>query len=232
MEPPVRTLIFVPWRPNGGMRDRVWEHCRKQWDGRSSLLRWGGDLTFSDGPRPFNRAAAINFAGAQYDWDAMCVVDADILHDDPACVDRALELAHASNAYVSPHAILRYAGEDTTERILKGEPVNLHELPSMHQVWTGGFAVSRELWDRVQGFDPAFTTYGAEDLAFFYACSALGDDEPQRLLDGGVTHLHHEDVGEHGWCSPAWEANVRRARIYESWIDDPQGMRELIARRQ
>lgn len=222
----MRSMVYVPWRPNGGMRDRVWEHCRKQWADHN--LIYGAVLEAGQ----FERAAAINEAlnSTLHHWDAICVIDADILHDDPAHVSVALELAHASNAYVSPHSVLRYADEETTERILAGERVNLDTLPSTHQVWTAGFAVSRELWERVRGFDPRFSGYGGEDIAFFFACGTLGDDDPQRIYSGGVTHLHHEDV-EGAQTGPRYEANLEIVRTYEARIGDRAAMRALIEAR-
>src|SRR3972149_10738777 len=67
--------FVVPWRTDGGERQKLWAFCRSWWEKGCSDF----EVVEGQAPEgPFSRAAAIN-DGAQGDWEVAVVLDADVL---------------------------------------------------------------------------------------------------------------------------------------------------------
>src|SRR5690349_1680299 len=86
----MKVVILVPWRTDGGPREKVWGICRQRWE----TIYPGWPIYEGVSPDgPFNRAAAINHAARQAgEWDVAIVIDADVMLPEPnvtAAVGRA-----------------------------------------------------------------------------------------------------------------------------------------------
>src|SRR3972149_4330571 len=108
--------FVVPWRTDGGERQKVWAFCRWWWE------KGCPDFEVVEGQAPegpFSRAAAIN-DGAQGDWEVAVVLDADVLAT-PDQVAQAVSGARATGRLTL--AFERFVGliPSMTNRILEGD---------------------------------------------------------------------------------------------------------------
>src|SRR5690606_14366729 len=161
----MRVAVLVPWRPDGGWRDRLWEFCRSVWTAEHPWPIFEGESP--DGP--FNRSAALNDAAAQAgDWDVAVILDTDVIVD-PAAVREAVQRADETGRLVITHSRRIDINRVGTQQILARGRVSVR--PGWRQsVWVESesscIAVSRRLWDKVGGFDERFRGWGYEDSAF------------------------------------------------------------------
>jgi hypothetical protein len=211
-----RTVILLPYRPDGGWRDKLWAHCRSVWAER--FPDWpiyvGEHL---DGP--FNRAAALNRAATLADadghWDVALLIDGDVICD-PRSIAEAVRTAPLAGRLVVAHderVMLNRAG---TVKVLKGYTGSWRTRDMVERVWydsvSCAVAVGRPLWDAVGGFDELFVGWGREDTAFRIACEAHGG--PILRVSGETFHLWHEVAPETAAQHPLRKANEERHQRY------------------
>jgi hypothetical protein len=217
--------FLVPWRSDGGHRERLWAFCRAWWRERFP------DALIVEGSSPdgkFNRAAAINDA-ARGDWDVAIVLDADVLAD-PGQVRDAVELARSTGRLTLAYE--RFAGltMGMTTRVLDGYEgrwgAGTRFRSTTHE--SSIVVVPRALWETVGGFDERFVGWGQEDVAFVQACRVLGG-EPERVA-GPVYHLWHERSPDRRAFDPQYRANQALGARYRE-TREPDAMRELLAER-
>lgn len=201
--------ICIPWRDIGSpernrAKDFVVEHY-------SAL---GNVILADSGHDEFNRAASRNLAAQAATTDVLVFMDADAYVPLPQ-VQAAADLARESRLLVKPFTVAGYLTETASDRLLS--------TGDLVQDWihkpTRGFvglmwAIHREPFIRLRGFDEDFIGYGGEDNAFCAACDNLVG---QTLLIRG-----------HGYSlwHPAMritsESNVSRVHRYyalTSWDD-------------
>jgi len=154
----VRSVVCVPYRPDTPERIGNWERTRAQWKG------W--DLYHADSEgEEFARAQAINRAAAAAgDWDVAVIADSDLLLGAPSQATAACKLALGAKGYIVCYDWFYYLTEATSQLVRAGEDPR----PNMADehligIWGGMFAIHRELWDELGGFDEGFTEWGGED---------------------------------------------------------------------
>jgi hypothetical protein len=183
----VRTVVLVPYRPDGGHRDRIWTYLQRTvWHNKHIRV---GEHT--DGP--FNRAKALNSA-ADCDWDVAVIADADTWVPDRQ-LDSAILTAKATGKLVAAfNAVVELSRPATTD-ILHGRTLltDSHTTDRIRlkdsETQSSMLAITRTLWDRCGGFDERFSGWGAEDQAFWHTATILAG-EPGRTA-GNAYHLWH-----------------------------------------
>lgn len=201
--------ICVPWAPDNGHRDRLWEYCFQRW--LAFDLGWP-IVIGSNADEPLNRSRARNDA-ARGDWDVAVFTDADNLPATADQVVRAVMRAATDRCQVFAHDLRIGLDERTTDELLAGEI----DLPDQgaemdHNTFSGVWAISRGLWDRLGGFDERFTGWGFEDLSFMYAAETLSGTVAR--IPGTLYHLwhpRHRELQEEG---PTYPANEGLWRCY------------------
>lgn len=205
--------VLVPYRPDGGHRDRLWAHLSDEYWQALPAYR-----TYTDpGPDgPFNRSAAINVAARQAgNWDVAVIADSDTWVP-PTQLYEAVRLARRTGSLVSALTSVIQLGQDYTESLLRGtsgilsaERVRTLDIETESSM----IVVPRVLWERIGGFDEKFVGWGGEDNAFWRAATILGG-APLRV-DGAAFHLWHDtaDVIERK-MDPGYMLNLKRWLSY------------------
>jgi hypothetical protein len=179
--------VCVPFRADTPERIYNWNRTRQQWVG------WDVFEADSDG-ESFGRSQALNRAAALAgDWEIIVVADCDLLLDDVSQAEEALELAQATKGYVVCYDVFYYLTEGVARRIRDGRvPTPNMAYYSLTQIWGGMFAIHREAWDSVGGFDERLTTWGGEDGRFL---RQLEDQNVHKdRVEGACYHLKHPVV--------------------------------------
>lgn len=205
----MRTVILLPWRPDNGWRDRLWEYCRKRWE--ANFPEWEiFEGTCDDGP--FNRSQAVNRAAETAgEWDVALVIDGDTV-SEPDAVLRAVAYAFSTGGLGVAHDKRVMMSERATRQVLQGR------LPESRWGQRGNstvtytdsvscaVAVSRRTWQMVGGFDERFVGWGFEDTAFEVAVQTL-TGTPLRRENSTCYHLWHPISPEAHRDSPTYVAN-------------------------
>lgn len=212
-------VVIVPYRRDGGHRDRLWRRLRDTYWRGSPLLLVG---EHTEGP--FNRSAAINAAARSGEWSTAVIADADTWVDRSQLLD-AVVLAERSGRLVAAFDSVVELNRPTTEAIVCGDLSLAHtDSFTADRVRTADLetqssmlVVTRALFDAVGGFDDRFAGWGGEDNAFWKACAIMAGD-PYRVR-GPAWHLWHPvaDGKHHG---PSYRANVRRWRRYAGAVTE------------
>lgn len=174
----MREVICIPWRPTKPDRVAAFhETWQTLWHPLDLPLYFGD----SGHPR-FHRAASRNAAALKAgDWDVALFADADVLLD-PRNVREALRQAYAFDRVAFPHDRYQSLNKDGRAHLTSNAPTN-----------GGALAISRDGWERVQGYDERFGGWGYEDAAFRLATETLLGS-PIRI-PGYMRELFHVKTG-------------------------------------
>jgi hypothetical protein len=237
-------VILVPYRPDGGRRDHLWQFTRA-W-----LERHHADYPVYVGKSPdglFNRSAAINDAARQAGaWDVAVVCDSDTIVPVDQ-FENAVREAHRTGLLVSALTNVVELTRESTDRLIAAPDLDVRGLKKVRTrtkadlTQSSVLAVPRSLWDAVGGFDEEFTGWGCEDNAFWLAATVVGQahvagagagakkaGEPIRI-DGSAFHLWHETASKIKLFDPVFRKNFWRLQHYKK-ADTPREL-ELLRNR-
>lgn len=223
-------IVLVPRRPEP-WRDQLWAEVGRLWREAGYRVAEGLD----DGPGPFNRSRALNRAASQHgEWDIAIVADADTIVPLDQ-LEAALAIATLDDGLVLPFDTFVSLERVFTKRViasgvLKPEASWLAGARwPKHNAISSCVVVTRALWERVGGFDERFEGWGAEDRAFYLACTTLG---PQaRRIAGAVWHLWHPRSSEKNPAHATYRANFVLVQRYRDARGQATAMRELLDER-
>lgn len=235
----MRTVILVPYRSDGGRRDRLWEftHSWLQQHHPDYPIYVG---TSPDGP--FNRSAAINDAArAAGGWDVAVICDSDTVVP-PIQFEKAICDAHETGRLASALTKVVELSRKSTDRLLADKETEIRTLGRVRTrrkedlTQSSILAVPRTLWDAIGGFDEEFCGWGCEDNAFWIAATLLGAardggnarGEPLRV-HGAAYHLWHEKASKIKLFDPVFRTNFRRLQDYKK-AKTPQALAQLCDR--
>lgn len=216
--------VCLPWRPDGGHRDRLWAYCRERW--LDLDLGWPICIGNND-DETFSRARSLNRA-ASGSWDVVVIADADIVPAGAEQVREAVELAARRQSQVYGFDVKHALTEGATDAALAaGVPLASADGLSTPNTLSSLFAIGRSLWDRLGGFDERFVGWGFEDLCFNYAAETLGG--PAQRIPGDVYDLWHPRPRASQEESPTYPANEALWHRYLIVRGDTAGMGALLA---
>lgn len=169
----MRVAILIPYRPDGGgPRDRHWVQLACRWcrDYPGLDLRVG---IHTDGP--WCKAAATAAALDGCDADVLVIADADVWCEPAqALLDAITAVRIGRRAWVVPHReVARLSETGTAAWLGGGDWPELEQAPYRGIAGGGLFVIRRESWERLGGFDPRFSGWGQEDVAFGRAADVL-----------------------------------------------------------
>lgn len=218
--------LLVPYRADGGQRDRLWRFCRRRWQqiAPDVQLIEGEDA----GEGLWCRSEALNDAAAQTAAEVLIVCDADVFTTREQ-LDLLIHVAATTRRFtVGFHRTVKL-DPTGTDMVLDGwrDGWERH-VETMPEGDADAFvAVHRDLWDEVDGFDERFVGRGWQGVAFRVACETLAG--PRVTLWGDLWHLWH----------PYGPADGDRGDVNRELLDrhyiphqhDPDGMRRMLAER-
>ena len=214
---PERVVVLVPRRDGDPERDGIWAWVRRYWETQVGLDIFEGHDGIWGDVTPFNRSLAINRAAeAAGDWDVAVIIDGDVILDHRqvhGCVAKTLSTGTIGLAYTERDQLTAQG----TPQILAMNPevLDLRTAPRVWRKWVRGRlrgscsscnTVTRDLWDRVGGFDESFVGWGYEDIAWRVASETLAGKEMFKI-PGVLFHLWHTVSAGNQPTSPTMLAN-------------------------
>lgn len=178
--------ILLPWRPDGGIRDRIfYGYVLPRWTETGADVCVGED----DPEGPFNCSRAQNRAFRQAKHDRLFMIGADTLPDRGALVWARAHLIHTYH-WFPIFEKTGYYSEADTERILSGADPDSIELDYVLPFCTGPVALTRDAYVATGGMDERFSGWGYEDAAFRQTLAGLFGAPP--ALPATARCLWHE----------------------------------------
>ena len=226
----IRTIVVAPYRPGPADRAKLWDFAQGWW--RNDHPNW--DIFTGTGPLtgPFCRSAAINDAVAKAgdDWDVAIIIDTDVLVD-PHAARAASEVAHSTDGMVLVGNERVMLTKEGTDRILSGYNGNWRVKGIQERVYTDhcscAVAVSRKLWEQVNGFDEWFRGWGWEDIAFRIACETMSG-KPMVTITSAIFHLWHTTSHENNPRTKTYQMNKERCERYRANHWDVKAIQALL----
>ena len=219
----MKAVILVPFRTDNAEREANWNNVRE------NLAVVGIPIVEGNNTgRVFEGARARNIASDQAGhWDVALFCDADILVPRQQ-IEAALARSYLTGAYVVAYSHLHYLTRRGTNQRLKGTyPNDCDSDEAVGLTWECAFAVRRDVWDQVGGFDERFCGYGGQVAAFFYAYATFGG---RSRINGNAFHLDHPLVDRSKEAH--FEENKQLAEHYRAAVDDIDAMREILRERR
>jgi predicted glycosyltransferase involved in capsule biosynthesis len=220
----LKPVILIPFRPAEPERERNLGIVLKWWTSTGFSIFVGDDKREKSFQRTHARNAVAREAG---DWDVAIFCDADVLLASVQQAEAAMMRCYRTGAYTVCYSSLRYLNELGTKYLLKGgSAANADYEESVGLTWECCFAVRRDIWDQVGGFDERFRGYGGQVAAFFYAAATFGGRE--RIL-GNAYHLSHPLVNRKRYRN--FQKNLDLAERYKKAVDNRQKMLQILGER-
>jgi hypothetical protein len=215
----MRVSVLVPFRGDGGHRDRVWDYVKPLWEELPVELVVGED----PGDQPFNVSRAFNDAASRATGDLFVLFGADQLPD----VDRvawAMREAQDGAKWCPLFAATgAYSEGDTRLLVENNADPSRFDFAQWAPFCTGIFAVTRAGWAEINGMDERFFGWGCEDTAVRMALEVVLGPAPE---PAGTLHcLWHPAASR-----SRFDANAAMIGAYETAAAaGPEAMRALVA---
>lgn len=221
------TSLVVPWRGNGGERERLWEFCRQEWE-HSGLV---DEIVECDsGQDPFTRGTSINQGVAEAKGDELILADADTFVSGAF---PGLSILRAGAAWVIAYGSHRYyrVSPDTTEALLarersaKREPT-AGEFLERCLSYSGCVMIRRPDYEEVGGYPETLIGWGFEDNCLQHALDTLVGHHAR--VAGFAVQLYHHHIEADRFEQPNIRRNWAVSDEYAAASGNPEKMRRVI----
>jgi hypothetical protein len=212
--------VLVPYRPDGGWRDKAWAAIEPAW------RELGVELVVESpgpgrNPGDFNHPRAINRARDRATRPLLCVADADTGFDRewPALAAAAL----ADHPWVLPAEYWQMSQAQTRAARVGRLPAKDAQLDAdwvgVGVSWSGLVFVTADAFDLVEGYDERWEWWGSDDAAFAITMGTLV--APAHRLMGRALHFWHPRQVEHHYGHERHQAQHELCKAYEAAAGDP-----------
>lgn len=215
--------ILIPFRSDHGHRDKLlnwvinfYQTCIPEVEiciGESSSAL-------------FSRSQAINAAANKANRNIFVIADGDIFYERQILMD-AIHLLDQC-AWIVPYHKVFDLSPSFTNKLLDQDGTIPMDKEGEERVWdpVGGInIISRENFEKVNGFDERFLGWGGEDDAFGIALNTLCGN--YRRLSGYVYHLWHPPTGREG--NPHYYNNLSLLQRYYYCAHNQEQMQRLVS---
>ncbi len=220
--------VVVPWRGDGAQRDRLWKWCRDRWESLRDLGVVDEIIECDSGQEPFTRGTSLNRGVERAAGDVLVLADADTFVDEIA---EALELLASGAPWVVAYGWQEYyrvSPADTDAYLAYQLPTTLRPFRFLEQCVSrsGCNVLTREGFDRVNGFPETLRGWGYEDDCFVAAMDTLVG--PHARTRGFAVQLYHEHIEAERFHQPHIAENRRVSDLYAAARQQPDVMRALV----
>jgi hypothetical protein len=226
-----KVSVIVPWRADGGQRDRLWAWCLGFW--RSQLDPSAAEILECDsGDERFTRGRSINLGVSRARGDLLVIADADTF---VSALPEALRLCDWGGRWTIAYDEWEYhfLTPEATERRLALSPV-VGTYEPVEGEWkerlvsrSGCIVFTRAMWETVGGYDPRFYGWGYEDDALVAAADTLLGHHSR--AEGWAVQLWHPHIESERFEQPHIGENRALSDRYALARGNPDAMRALIA---
>jgi hypothetical protein len=165
-----KVSILVPFRGDGGERDRLWDYCRHRWQAMKHELVIGED----PGSAPFNISRAFNDAASRATGDIFVLFGADQIPDPDRVAWAATQLE--THKWCALFAATGGLSRGHTHAILNGHDPFAGSVTSSAPFCTSIIGIRADSWIR---FDERFYGWGGEDTAWRMVLETLYGPTPE-----------------------------------------------------
>lgn len=219
--------VLVPYRPDGGNRQRAWELvCRPYWElFDCEIIVETPEPEGPGHPGDFNHPAAINRARERATGDVLIIADADTHPGDPVDMVRLLRTPYRRVPWVMPMRYSKLSEARTNEELDAGGnarrifEADAYEWEGLGVCWSGCVVVRTDDFDHVGGYDERIAWWGADDICFGLTMNALVGKAERHPC--GCMHFWHPAPLEHNY---GHERHLEQQRIVDAYVraaDDP-----------
>jgi hypothetical protein len=210
--PEVNAAILVLYRPGDPIRDANWAHARRTWN------RHGYQPVTAPGTAGLYQARN-QAARRALDWDVALFADADMLIGQRQARE-ALDTAYETGRYVCAYDRFAYLSRRGRLQALHDKPLaEADRIAERWGLWIGCFAIRRDSFDLLGGFDERFAGRKGQDVCFLHAATTLLG---KQRIPGTAYHLWHPRPAIPQPGAPdLWEA-------YKRATGDPERMHRLL----
>lgn len=205
--------VLIPWRSDRGQRERVLRALMPQWRQTGAQICIGLD----SGEGPFNCAQALNNAYRQATSENLVMFGADCAPDQEI-LDEAVRRLKTGEPWFPLCDSVGYYSEESSARIMSGEPYHDFPFESTVPFCTGVLAVSRSAMEVSGGLDERFLGWGMEDAAFRRVLMNMYGDRaaiPIKLrclwheesARGNASNFNWSLIREYETLTTYWETN-------------------------
>lgn len=227
------TALIVPYRPDGGLRDRNWGILRTWWeDAFPDMQICVGMSSRREGP--WIKAVAAERAVAQAKADVLVVADADVWPHPAEAVSEAVDLAASGEApWVVPHKEVRRLSPEASYRALHCGTELSESLPLAERAYSGMpggglLVITAEAWRQIGGYDPRFRGWGGEDSSLGRTANTLLGN--RHRLHAALYHFWHPPEPRLNRITGS-TATYRLTNVYKRAVYRPAVMRSLVRNR-
>jgi len=218
--------VIVPWRETPD-REENWRWLRSWYNHYHP--EW--ELIEADVPGEWNKCRAVNEGARLATTGTLLVMDADVLIN-PGSLRAAVREAERA-PWVVPHGKVHRLRPEPTQRLLAAYPADVVAVPHTPVLRTpytgvaggGAFAMSKEKFLAMGGFDEKFVGWGGEDTSFGMAADTFFGPHV-RYHHVPLVHLFH-DPGLRT-VHPSYGDNHGRQMQYERRMHNPGAMAEFL----
>ena len=223
--------LCIPFHTDQGARERIFHWTLARWHALcpDAEIVIGADT--SEGAL-FNISRARNQAAQQATTDTLVFVDADAFLSTPESLTRTISLLPAVG--MAQFSSITWCNQMLTRAMLADcDPARMREdylCPEQqrrdYELHGLFFALTRQHYEHVNGFDEHFSDYGEEDRAF--RCAILTLVGRIARIPNTIYHLWHPRGTDQDQRAPSLQANHARLQRYRAAHGRPDLMRALI----
>lgn len=221
----MRVSVIVPYRPDGGHRDRAWQWVRRWWaiEHPDWQVITG---TCPDGP--WVKALAVGDALTRADGDILVIADADVFTEGARM---AVDAVRNGAPWAVPHGLVCRLSESATAAVLGGAMPGTALGGYARKPYTGieggGMTVlPRDLYERVP-LDSRFENWGQEDESHGLSLTTVAGRRWRGTAP--LWHLHHEPQARLNRHVGSAAGRALHVRYQYAAQDGPAAMRALLA---